>query len=634
MTEPPRDDSHRTDIQRNTLLVGAANLLSRVTGLVREMAFAAAFGAGISADAFNAAFRVGNLFRELFAEGALANAFVPLFADVAEREGEVSGWALANALLGVLLAAVGVATLLTFLFAHPLVLLFAPGFAEDPAKLELSASLARVLAPFVATISVASVFMGMLNVRGRFFMPALVPVLFNGAVIVACVGSVAFGEATGLEPVYGVAIAALVGGTAQAAVQFPALRRQGFRLRPTFGRHPQLRRLLAFLGPALVAISVVQVNLLIETRLASEMGHGPVSWLIYSFRVAHLPFSIISGGVAVAALAGLSVLASQDRTDEFRQGLIGAVNLNSFLILPSAVGIFLLADPIVALLFERGAFTPADTAATASMLRMYALALFGIGHQRVLVPVFYALMDPKTPMWIGLGIVAFKLPVALALIHPLGMGVDGIPASHAVLATVEVVLLLVLLQKRVRGLWRGLIVPHVKMLLACAVLAAALLAIQDSSQGLMLFPVSVGGALLYLVAARVLGLEEGKAVLSRLLRRRPRGLPPTVDDQTRQVLAELDGAPQGEVRLEDGAALVDLEEGTVRIEAVGGALTAQVVPRSEEVSGLVPRPVLAVMRLGGGPPRLGGLLLGEVALRAEDDAVVEGRAQGPVIPVA
>ncbi len=448
-------DRKTTDIKRNTLLVGAANLVSRVTGLFREMAFAAAFGAGVSADAFNAAFRVGNMFRELFAEGALANAFVPLFADVAEREGEGSGWALANALLGVLLAAVGAATLLTFVFAEPLVLLFATGFAEDDAKLALATELTRVLAPFVATISVASVFMGMLNVRGRFFMPAVVPVLFNGAVILACLGAGPFGEATGLQPIFGVAIAALVGGTAQAAVQFPALRRQGFRLRPTFGKHPQLKRLIAFIVPALIAISVVQVNLLIETNLASRMGDGPVSWLLYSFRVAHLPFSIISGGVAVAALAGLSVLASQDRHDEFRTGLLDAVNLNSFLILPSSVGLFFLAEPVVALLFERGAFTPADTAATASMLRMYAIALFGIGQQRVLVPVFYALMDPKTPMWIALGIVAFKLPVAWALIHPLGMGVDGIPASHAVLATVEVVLLLVFLQKRVLWLFAG-----------------------------------------------------------------------------------------------------------------------------------------------------------------------------------
>ncbi len=631
MPAPPPGDGHRTDIQRNTLLVGAANLVSRVTGLFREIAFAAAFGAGVSADAFNAAFRVGNMFRELFAEGALANAFVPLFADVAEREGEVSGWALANALLGVLLAGVGAATLLTFVLAEPLVLLFATGFSEDPAKLDLASSLTRVLSPFVATISVASVFMGMLNVRGRFFMPAVVPVLFNGAVIVACVGSAFFGEATGLQPIYGVAIAALVGGTAQAAVQFPALRRQGFRIRLSFGGHPQLKRLLAFLAPALVAISVVQVNLLIETNLASRMGHGPVSWLLYSFRVAHLPFSIISGGVAVAALAGLSVLASQDRHEEFRREMVSAINLNSFLILPSSVGLFFLAEPIVALLFERGAFTPADTAATASMLRMYAIALFGIGQHRVLVPVFYTLMDPKTPMWIALGIVAFKLPVAWALIHPLGMGVDGIPASHAVLATVEVVLLLVFLQRQVGGLWGGLVLAHAKIVVACGALAVVLSVLPGTS-GLMLVPVSVLGAVVFLVTAHLLGLRESREVVGQLLKRRPRGLPPTVDPETRALLEALDGAPQGPVVLEDGTARVHTASQTVTIRAQNGVLSATAVEASTD-SDLTQQTVQAVMRVGGGPPKLAGLVLGSVAIRAEGNQVVEGMATGPVLPV-
>jgi putative peptidoglycan lipid II flippase len=631
MSSKPPSDDRRTDIGRNTLVVGAANLVSRFTGLFREIAFAAAFGAGVSADAFNAAFRVGNMFRELFAEGALANAFVPLFADVAEREGETSGWGLANALLGVLMAAVGAATLLTLVFAEPLVLVFATGFAEDPDKLDLATALTRVLSPFVATISVASVFMGMLNVRGRFFMPAVVPVLFNGAVIAACVGSSVFGEATGLNPIYGVAIAALIGGCAQAAVQYPALRGQGFRLRPTFGRHPQLKRLVAFLVPALIAISVVQINLLIETNLASRMGHGPVSWLLYAFRVAHLPFSIISGGVAVAALAGLSVLASQDRHDEFRQALLSAVNLNSFLILPASVGLFFLADPIVALLFERGAFTPADTAATAGMLRMYAIALFGIGQQRVLVPVFYALMDPKTPMWIALGIVAFKLPVALLLIHTLGMGVNGIPGSHAVLATVEVVLLLAFLQRKVGGLWVGLFLPHIKMIMACGVLGVALSALPEVS-GLAILPISGVGALVYLVTAHVLGLQESRQVAARLFKRRPRGLPPTVDPETRGILADLHMNPQSPVVLQDGIACVQTADHRITFRAQDGLLfgTQLASPASQDLS---PLPVQAVMRVGGGPPTLAGLVLGEVAIRADGDQVVAGMATGPVIPV-
>ena len=248
------------DIRRNSAVVGAANLLTRATGLLREMAFAAAFGAGIQADAFNAAFRIGNLFRELFAEGALSNAFVPLYASVEESDGRESAYALVNAFMGVLLLAVGGVTILTFVAAEPLVWAVASGFAKDPEKFDLSVRLSRVLSPFVATISVASVFMGMLNLRGKFFLPAIMPMFFNASVIAACI----IGAKVDLpfEPIMLVAAAALIGGTAQALVQLPILMRGGFRFAPNLQGHPALKRLIKFIGPALIAISVIQLHIL------------------------------------------------------------------------------------------------------------------------------------------------------------------------------------------------------------------------------------------------------------------------------------------------------------------------------------------------------------------------------------
>ncbi|MCB9758327.1 MAG: murein biosynthesis integral membrane protein MurJ [Alphaproteobacteria bacterium] len=631
---PPGADH---DLRRDALRVGAANLLSRVTGLLREIAFAAAFGAGMAADAYNAAFRIGNLLRELFAEGALSNAFIPLFAKVDEAEGQESAFRLANAFLGVLLAALGALTLATLLLAEPLVMLVAGGFAEVEGKVALTATLTRILAPFVATISVASVFMGVLNVRGRFFLPAVSPVVFNGLIIAACLGAAPFAQATGWPAIYAVALAALVGGAAQAAIQLPPLWRGGFRLRPTLGAHPALRRLLAFLGPAVVAISVVQINLLIETQLASREGDGPVSWLLYAFRVAHLPFSIVSGALGVASLAGLSVLVARGDDAGFRRTLAGALNLNTFWLLPSAVGMALLAEPLVALLFERGAFTAQDTAQTALLLQAYAVAVLAIGAQRILVPVFYTLDDPRTPMWIGLGTVALKLPVALGLMAWVGLA--GIPLSHAVLAGAEVVVLVGLLERRVGGVVRQMIGLHARAAVAAAVMGAAVWAAAarlPMDRGLLLVAgLSALGAAVYLGACELLGLREGRAMVGRLLRRRPRGLPPTVDPETRRLLEGLAAGPLPRPRLVNGEAWL----AGVCLRAVDGCVVAAEISGEDPDGEAIPGGLRAVMRVGAGPPQLAGLTYVDPegrarwSLRAEGEVLVAGEASGPVLPI-
>ena len=627
-----------TNLRRNALLVGAANLLSRITGLLREVAFAAVFGAGAQADAYNAAFRIGSLFRELFAEGSLSSAFIPLYADVDEKEGQASALALANAFLGVLLLAVGAATVLTFVFAEPLVYVIAAGYADVPGKVELTAKLTRILSPFIATISMAAVFMGMLNVRGRFFLPAVAPVIFNGLTIAACLLAPAFGEATGQEPVLAVAIAALAGGASQALIQVPALRRGGWRFKITLGKHPALKRLIKFIVPALIAISVVQVNLLIEMQLASREGDGPVSWLFYSFKIVHLPFSIVSGAVGVSALAGLSVLAAQKKWDDFRGTLAHALTLNSFLLMPAAVGLFVLAEPVVALLLERGAFRPEDTVATAAMLRMYCIAVMGIGAHRVLVPVYYTLDDPRTPMWAGLATVALKLPVALALMYPLGMGVQGLPLSHGILVTAEVLLLVLLLRRRVPGLIRALIKDQIRVVLAAAVMGGVIWTIRGwaGSGGepdvIGLIGVILIGVVCFFLTAALMGLREGREIVGRVLQRRPKGLPPTVDPETARLLHHLAAVPHGDPALVDGALTIATADEVVTVVARDGVLTATAAPAAT-ADGLAVGPMAAVMRVGGGPPQLSGLIIGESSFRASGDQVEPGQASGPVLPI-
>jgi putative peptidoglycan lipid II flippase len=598
-------------LRRNTAVVGVANLLSRLSGLAREVAFAAAFGAGIGADAYNAAFRIGTLFRELFAEGALSNAFVPLYADVREREGAASAWRLANAFLGVILALVGGVTVFTVLAAGALVTLVAGGYSDE--KAALTATLTRVMAPFIATVAAAAVFVGMQNVGGRFFWPAASPVLFNLLIVAACLGAAPFERATGLPGIHAMAWGTLLGGLAQMAVQLPALWKEGFRLRPTLGGHPALGRLLAFVGPALVAISVVQVSLLIETQLASRVGDGAVSWLLYAFRVAHLPISIVSVAVGVAALAGLSVHAARGDTDAFRRDLVGGLNLNTFLMLPAAVGMGLLATPLVAILFERGAFTPEDTAATALVVQGYALAALGIGAQRILVPVFYALGDPRTPMWAGLGALALKLPVALVLMAWTGLA--GLPLSHAVLVSGEVIVLLAVLERRVPGVIRMLAGFHVRSVTAVAVMGGALALGAPRIDRVTLLPAVLVCGALYFAAAELLGIRE----LRRLVQRE-RGLPPSVDAETRRLLALAARSP---VRL-DGDRIV-LPDRTLLLGVRDGALVATESPGGAE--GLAPERLVAVLRVGN-PPVLVGLRVGERTVRVEREAVVEGQVVG------
>jgi putative peptidoglycan lipid II flippase len=335
-------------------------------------------------------------------------------------------------------------------------------------------------------------------------------------------GKAKFEAVTGLQPIYGVAIAALLGGAFQAGILLPRLKKMGYRFRPRVGKHPALKRLLKFLVPALIAISIVQINLLIETQIASREGDGPVSWLIYSFRIAHLPFSIVAGAVGVATLAGLSVLRAQGRHEEYRSALARALNLNTLFLLPAAVLLIVFPEAVVELLFERGAFTPDDTLHTAEMLRMYGVALLGIGAHRILVPIYYTLEDPWTPMWAGLATVAVKFPVAWALVYHLDIGLAGLPLSHALLVTGEIIFLMWVLHRRVPGLMPLIAKTHIQIAIACVVLGAVLWPLRPHVEGWLIFPVFAAAGVFYAGISVLIGNTEAKEIVARLLKGPPR----------------------------------------------------------------------------------------------------------------
>jgi putative peptidoglycan lipid II flippase len=280
-------------LARSAGLYGLATMASRILGLVRDQVLAYYFGAGDAMDAFRVAFRIPNLVRDLFAEGAMSAAFVPTFTRELSLAGKDRAWRLANSVVTALVTVTGVLVLLGVVFAEPLVRLYAVGFDNVPGKVELTVSLARIMTPFLTMVAVAAVFMGMLNSLGHFFIPALSPAMFNVATIVITVALVPFAADLGTQPIVLVALATLVGGLGQLLIQWRPLRREGYRLRPALDvRDPALGRVLILMGPGTIGLAATQINVFVNTQFASNEGTGAISWLDYAFRVMYLPIGL------------------------------------------------------------------------------------------------------------------------------------------------------------------------------------------------------------------------------------------------------------------------------------------------------------------------------------------------------
>jgi putative peptidoglycan lipid II flippase len=436
---------------RSAGLVGAAVLASRVLGLIREQVLAYLFGASHEMDAFNVAFRIPNLFRDLFAEGAMSASFVPTFTRCLTLEGKEPAWRLGNYVLnGLLLASLAV-VLAGTLGAWPLVTAFAGDYAAVPGKLELTASLVRIIFPVLLFIAVAATFMGMLNSLHQFFIPSFSPAMFNVATIVCAVVLVPLMPHVHLPGITAIAIATLLGGLGQIAIQWPPLRRAGYRYRPEFNiRDGALHEVLLLMGPGLFGIAAVQVNLFVNTALAAGLGPGTVSWLNYAFRLMYMPIGLFGVSVATAALPGLSGHAARGDVDEMRRTVSRSLRLMLMLNVPATTGLVVLAVPIVRLLFEHGQFTPVDTRATAVALSCYAPGLVGYAASRLLVPTFYALGDSRTPVAASLLAIGVNLVVSVLLMPWIGF--RALALGTALASLLNAAVLLWLLRVPLRGL--------------------------------------------------------------------------------------------------------------------------------------------------------------------------------------
>jgi putative peptidoglycan lipid II flippase len=438
-------------LARSAGLISIATMASRVLGVAREAVLASFFGAGTEMDAFNVAFRIPNLLRDLFAEGAMTAAFVPTFTRTLTHAGRDAAWRLGNLVINALLLITGLLVVVGVIFAGPITAFFAPYFAEIPGKLQLTTELTRVMLPFLTTIAVAVAMMGMLNALHRFFIPALSPAMFNVMTILCAFTLVPLMPAFGLQPIVAIAIGTLLGGLAQLALQWPTLRSEGFRYRVEIDwRDEGLRRMLTLMGPGAVGMAATQVNVFVNTLLATSTVVGAVSWLNYAFRLMYLPIGLFGVSIGTATLPTVSRQSTERDFVAVRETVTNGLSLMLMLNIPSTVGLIVLAGPIVQLIFERGAFRPSDTIATAAALQFYAVGLLGYSVVRIVSPVFYALGRNRTPVIVGMTAVLVNASLNLMLVRVLSY--RGLALGTSIAALFNGITLLVLLRAHLHGL--------------------------------------------------------------------------------------------------------------------------------------------------------------------------------------
>lgn len=512
---------------RATGIVGIAILCSRVLGLIREVVFAALFGAGKNLDAFLMAFRVPNMLRDLFAEGALSTAFITTFSKKIATEGDDSAWRLAHKVATLTVVFMSVVTLLGILFAPQLVGVMT-WWSWSLEKTEMTILLTRIMWPFILLISVAALVMGMLNAKNVFGMPAMASSFFNlGSII----GGVALGwwfdPHFGSRSLIGLAIGTLIGGLWQLLAQFPSLRRAGYRFMADFHWRDQgVRTVLALMGPAVIAASAVQVNVLVNSGFAARLGDGPVSWLNIAFRLMQLPLGIFGVAVATVTLPLISRSAAVGNTAEFRGALSHAIRLVMLLTIPSAIGLFILAKPIISLIYEHGRFDAFATEQTALALRCYAVGLVAYSADKVLAPAFYALDKRHLPMFVAFISIAVNFCLNYYFTFQLDLGHSGLALSTSLVAFSNFLMLYTMMRRYTGRLETGAMIKTLaKLLVAGALLAAICLLAQQfiflSPVGMsvwrklfgVLLTIAVGGATFF-GAAYLLHVAELRDVVA------------------------------------------------------------------------------------------------------------------------
>lgn len=471
----------KSSSKRSAAVVGIAVMGSRLMGVVREQVFAFMFGASGLSDAFIAAFRIPNLLRDLFAEGALSTAFTTTFTKTWAKEGPDSAWHLARLVLSTLILILGVICVIAIICAPGIVYAISGGFADVPGKFDLTVEMTRLLFPFILFVSLAAAIMGMLNARGIFGVPASASTVFNiisviSGVIFACIFQpqhdwhhLNFGA----PALFGWCFGVLLGGLAQLGMQFPSLWKLGFRYRWQLDfSDPALRAVLLLMVPSAIAGSAVQINVMVNSQFASFLGNGPVSFLYYSFRLMQLPIGIFGVAIATVTLPAVARQHALDDLKAFGKTVEEALRFGFYLTLPASIGLAVVAYPVIQLIYQHGRFTEEMTRQTALALQAYTVGLAGYSGIKILVPCFYAMQPPrfeerpKSTFWdsfshfiwnvvlfmparvslIGIGL---NLVLCTIFYFGLGLGHIGLALATGLIAVLNFLQLLFAIQKKI-----------------------------------------------------------------------------------------------------------------------------------------------------------------------------------------
>ena len=437
-TEPPSNSG----LLGSSFVVSIGTMLSRVLGLARDVVLANLLGAAPNADAFFVAFKIPNFLRRLFAEGAFSQAFVPVLTETREQGSHEAVRHLVDRVAGVLGGSLFVLTALAMVMAPWVALIFAPGFSRDVAKLALTADLIVWTFPYLFLISLTGFCGAILNTYGRFAVPAYTPVLLNLSLITAAV----VWAPTMPEPALGLAMGVTLAGVVQLLFQLPSLRALKLTPRPVWDTKDEgVRKILMLMVPALFGVSVSQINLLFDTVLASLLPDGSVAWLYYSDRLTELPLGVFAIAIATVILPTLSALNTRAEPEEFSQTLAWAMRNVLLIAVPATVALWLLAEPILATLFQYGAFTDRDVEMAAASLRAYTVGLGGFMLIKVLAPGYYARQDMKTPVKIGIIAMVSNMVLNVLFVFPLmwylEMGHVGLALATSVSAWINAGLL-------------------------------------------------------------------------------------------------------------------------------------------------------------------------------------------------
>ncbi len=517
-------------VTRAAGVVGIYTFLSRVLGLLRDILIANFFGSGMSADAFFVAFRIPNLLRRLFAEGSFSVAFIPVFSEYLRKRSRQDAVILAQAVCTLLTLILTVVSILGIVFAPFIVRIIAPGFGAGGEKYALTVLLTRIMFPYIFLVSVLALFSGILNAMKHFAAPAMAPVFLNLSMIAALVLL-----APSLKnPTVGLAIGVIVGGILQMLLQVPFVLKKGFSLAPRWlPSHPALRRIGTLMLPTIFGSAIYQINQLVGTLLATLLKEGSVSYLYYADRLVQFPLGVFAIAISTAVLPSLSREAADGDFAGLRGTISHAIRLTMFITIPAMMGLIVLGEPIVRLLFQRGAFDVPATDMTARALLYYSVGLWAFAGLRVFVSAFYSLQDTTTPVKVAVIAMVLNLIFSLILMRtPLEHG--GLALALSLASTVQLVILILLLRGRIGGIeGKTVLGSMAKSFLSSMIMAIGIywlsfkfLAVTVTgtmaSLAFCVLLVMGAGILIYLLSARLLGCTELTSVMKVVRRSRRR----------------------------------------------------------------------------------------------------------------